>query len=113
MQLWYLIKSTDCVLFTLISEAPVNFLHCREFKFDNDVIHQQLACLWAGDHLLTVELSGYINYLDRENPSQPKKVLKVSTLQYTPNVYYYDWCYISCCCLLFIEANYINLLQGS
>lgn len=32
-----------------------------------------------GDHLLTVELSGYINYLDKENPSQPKKVLKVGT----------------------------------
>jgi hypothetical protein len=30
-----------------------------------------------GDYLLTVELSGYINYLDRDNPSQPKKVLKV------------------------------------
>ncbi|XP_028391390.1 WD repeat-containing protein 1-like [Dendronephthya gigantea] len=48
----------------------------QEFTFGSDVLHQQLACLWMGDHLLTIELSGYINYLDRENPSQPKKVLK-------------------------------------
>ena len=51
----------------------------REFTFDDSIEHQQLACLWMGDHLLTVELSGYINYLDKENPSQPKKVLKVGT----------------------------------
>ena len=49
----------------------------REFTFGSDVLHQQLACLWMGDYLLTIELSGYINYLDRDNPSKPKKILKV------------------------------------
>lgn len=48
----------------------------QEFTFGDKIENQQLACLWTGDHMLTVELSGYINYLDKENPSQPKKVLK-------------------------------------
>ena len=38
---------------------------------------QQLSCLWQDDHLLTVSLSGNINYLDRNNPSKPLRVIKV------------------------------------
>lgn len=37
----------------------------------------QVGCLWQGDNILTVSLSGFINYLDINNPSTPKKVLKV------------------------------------
>lgn len=42
------------------------------------VLDQQLGCLWQKDHLLSISLSGYINYLDRNNPSKPLRVIKVS-----------------------------------
>ncbi|KAH9491908.1 hypothetical protein Btru_029063 [Bulinus truncatus] len=36
----------------------------------------QVGCLWQGDILLTVSLSGYINYLDPGHPAQPRKIVK-------------------------------------
>ena len=35
----------------------------------------QVSCLWQGKHLLSVSLSGVINYLDVDNPDKPKQVL--------------------------------------
>lgn len=43
-----------------------------------EVCDQQLGCLWQKDHLLSVSLSGYINYLDKNNPNKPLRVIKVS-----------------------------------
>ena len=37
----------------------------------------QLGCLWMNDNIITVSLSGYINFLDRNNPSCPRKIIKV------------------------------------
>jgi WD40 repeat protein len=45
------------------------------FNFGNGVEDQQVGALWIGDHLLTVSLSGCINYLDPASPAQPKRVL--------------------------------------
>ena len=45
---------------------------------------QQLGCLWQGPHLLSVSLSGYINYLDVNNPATPLRVVKVSTVSLPP-----------------------------
>lgn len=42
------------------------------------VCDQQLGCLWQGDHILSVSLSGYINYLDKNNPNKPLRSIKVS-----------------------------------
>ena len=39
---------------------------------------QQLGCLWQGPHLLSVSLSGFINYLDVNKPDTPLRVVKVS-----------------------------------
>lgn len=47
------------------------------FPMGSTVLDQQLGCLWQKDHLLSVSLSGYINYLDRNNPSKPLRVIKV------------------------------------
>lgn len=44
----------------------------------SNVLDQQLGCLWQKDHLLSVSLSGYINYLDKNNPTKPLRVIKVS-----------------------------------
>lgn len=46
------------------------------FTFGDSVDDQQLGTLWQGNHLLTVSLSGYINYLDVNNPNTPLRVLK-------------------------------------
>ncbi|XP_016864369.1 WD repeat-containing protein 1 isoform X1 [Homo sapiens] len=46
------------------------------FPMGSTVLDQQLGCLWQKDHLLSVSLSGYINYLDRNNPSKPLHVIK-------------------------------------
>jgi len=47
-----------------------------EFVLGNDVDDQQVSCLWQGNHLLTVSLSGFINYLDVNNPSKPLRIVK-------------------------------------
>lgn len=46
------------------------------FTFGTTVEDQQLGTLWQGAHLLTVALSGYINYLDVNNPAKPHRVLR-------------------------------------
>lgn len=46
----------------------------------SNVLDQQLGCLWQKDHLLSISLSGYINYLDKNNPSKPLRVIKVSLI---------------------------------
>ena len=42
----------------------------------SDVLDQQVSCLWQGNHLLSVSLSGFINYLDVNNPSTPLRIVK-------------------------------------
>lgn len=46
------------------------------FTMGTAVEDMQVACAWIGDHLISISLSGNINYLDLENPSKPKKVIK-------------------------------------
>ncbi|XP_073466213.1 WD repeat-containing protein 1 [Aquarana catesbeiana] len=46
------------------------------FSLGTDTLDQQLGCLWQRDYLLSVSLSGYINYLDKNNPSRPLRVVK-------------------------------------
>lgn len=43
----------------------------------SQVEDQQVGCLWQGSYLLSVSLSGAINYLDVNNPSKPLRVLRV------------------------------------
>ncbi|XP_065071602.1 WD repeat-containing protein 1-A-like [Rhopilema esculentum] len=47
-----------------------------EFNFPDKLDHQQLGCVWAGDHIITVSLNGNINYLNKDNPSAPSKVVQ-------------------------------------
>lgn len=47
------------------------------FNMGSNVLDQQLGCLWQKDYLLTISLSGYINYLDKNNPNKPLRVIKV------------------------------------
>jgi len=46
------------------------------FTMGSDLEDMQVACAWAGSNLISVSLSGHINYLDKDNPSKPKKVIK-------------------------------------
>ncbi|XP_053560114.1 WD repeat-containing protein 1 [Bombina bombina] len=46
------------------------------FKLGSDVLDQQLGCLWQNNYLLSISLSGYINYLDKNNPNKPLRVIK-------------------------------------
>ncbi|XP_071949228.1 actin-interacting protein 1-like [Antedon mediterranea] len=47
-----------------------------EHFFGNDVGNQQLGCLWQGQHILSVSLSGDISYLDFSSPSKVIRTLK-------------------------------------
>lgn len=47
-----------------------------EFNMGSDVLDQQVSCLWQESHLLSVSLSGFINYLDKNNTSKPLRVIK-------------------------------------
>ena len=54
-------------------------LRFREFKMGAAIEDQQVSCLWQGDYLLSVSVSGHINYLDRNNPGVPHRILKVGS----------------------------------
>lgn len=41
----------------------------------HDTEDQQVGCLWQGNHLLSVSLSGKINYVDRNNNDKPLRVI--------------------------------------
>lgn len=47
-----------------------------EFVLGHEVQDQQVSCLWQGKHLLSISLSGFINYLNPENPSKPHRIIK-------------------------------------
>lgn len=47
-----------------------------EFPMGTAVEDQQVSCLWQGEHILTVSLSGFISYLDVNNPTKPLRVIK-------------------------------------
>lgn len=46
------------------------------FNMGPNVEDQQVSCLWQGDHMLSVSLSGVISYLDKDNPDTPRLVIK-------------------------------------
>jgi len=46
------------------------------FVMGTEIEDQQLGCLWAGNFMVSVSLSGNINYLDPANPSKPSRILK-------------------------------------
>lgn len=45
------------------------------FEMGTDLLDQQVSCLWQDNHLLSVGLSGFINYLDEKNPAKPIRTL--------------------------------------
>lgn len=47
-----------------------------EFVMGSQVEDQQVSCLWQGQYLLSVSLSGFINYLDVSNPDKHIRILK-------------------------------------
>lgn len=47
-----------------------------EFIMGDNVDDQQVSCLWQGEHLLTVSLSGFISYLDVNDPTKPLRIIK-------------------------------------
>ncbi|XP_074114594.1 actin-interacting protein 1 flr [Cotesia typhae] len=47
-----------------------------EFHMGSTVDDQQVSCLWQGDHLLSVSLSGFINYLNVNDPTKPLRIVK-------------------------------------
>jgi len=46
------------------------------FIMGDTVEDQQVGCLWSGNHIVSVSLSGFINYLDPSQPEGPVKVVK-------------------------------------
>ena len=60
-----------CKLWDVASSSLVT-----EFVLGNDVPDQQVSCLWQEPYLLSVSLSGFINYLDKNNPGKPLRVIK-------------------------------------
>ena len=48
----------------------------QTYNMGEDLLDQQVSCLWQGKHILSVSLSGFINYLDENNNSKPIRVIK-------------------------------------
>jgi len=60
-----------CRLWDIESKSLIS-----EFPMGSQVDDQQVSCLWQGPHLITVSLSGFITYLDVNNPLKPLRVIK-------------------------------------
>lgn len=60
-----------CKLWDVASASIVT-----EFNLGNNVFDQQVSCLWQEPHLLSVSLSGFINYLDKNTPNKPLRIIK-------------------------------------
>lgn len=60
------------------------------FNMGSDVSDQQLGCLWQKDHLLSISLSGFINYLDKNNPDRPIRTVKVRLLLWWMLLFFFD-----------------------
>ncbi|KAG2465394.1 WDR1 protein, partial [Polypterus senegalus] len=60
------------------------------FNMGSDVLDQQLGCLWQKNNLLTVSLSGNINYLDKNNPDRPLRIIKLVLLKDKRKVFVID-----------------------
>ena len=55
-----------------------------EFVMGKEVEDQQMSCLWTSTgHMISVSLSGFINFLDPSNPSTPKKIIRVINIFFT------------------------------
>ncbi|KAJ6223045.1 hypothetical protein RDWZM_001590 [Blomia tropicalis] len=52
------------------------FQNVTDFSMGTDILDQQVSCLWQNNYLLSVSLSGFINYLDVNNPSKPLRIVK-------------------------------------
>lgn len=61
----------------LPSPRPKHGLLPSVFTFGEDVDEQQLGCAWLSSHIMTLSLSGYLNYLDPANPAKPKRIVQV------------------------------------
>eukprot|EP01087_Luapelamoeba_hula_P020122 TRINITY_DN679_c0_g1_i1.p1 TRINITY_DN679_c0_g1~~TRINITY_DN679_c0_g1_i1.p1 ORF type:complete len:670 (+),score=128.35 TRINITY_DN679_c0_g1_i1:79-2088(+) len=46
------------------------------FTFGTAVEDMQVGCLWQGTHLVSLALSGHLNYLDASSPSRPRSIVK-------------------------------------
>jgi len=53
-----------------------NMVCLTTFKMGDSVEDQQVGCMWTGPHLVSVSLSGFINFLDMDNPSKIKLCVK-------------------------------------
>ena len=53
-----------------------NMVCLATFKMGEGVEDQQVGCLWSGPHMVSVSLSGFLNYLDMDNPAKVKQVVK-------------------------------------
>lgn len=61
-----------------------------EMCMGTQIEDQQVSCLWQGQYLLSVSLSGFINYLDVNNPDKPLRIIKVHCVYLSTKVFLKD-----------------------
>lgn len=66
---------SEFVLGANVDDQQVNN-KCRHQNILCNTLFLQVSCLWQNQYLLSVSLSGFINYLDVNNPSKPIRILK-------------------------------------
>lgn len=58
------------------------------FKFGNELTDQQLGCLWCGETMMSINLTGDISFLDELNPERPFNVIQVHFLSFIFDIYF-------------------------
>lgn len=74
----FLRRSCLCLLHSTPSFSSLSH---STFVWEDDGTnsHQQVGAIWHKEHLITVSLSGVINFLDRSHPATPLRVLNGHT----------------------------------
>lgn len=67
---------TEFVLGSTVDDQQVPTSTTRVLVAANLYFYRQVSCLWQNQHLLTISLSGFVNYLDVNDASKPIRILK-------------------------------------
>jgi len=92
---WYVIRRFMKNNVFLVKHCGCCVWRGRDFVLGSAVEDMQVGCLWQGDYLITVSLSGFINYLDKSS-GRLSRVVKVwhTDSWYTVLMFYLHYCHV-------------------
>jgi len=89
------------------------------FSADPQLADMQVSTLWTSTHMISVSLSGNMNYLDPENPTQPRRIVQAHQVSITsamfdrPSSTLYTGSYDGVVCAYAVTDKVSRRVQGA